>query len=730
MSSTPLYAGVIVDIRAEAVDRIFTYRIPSHLQIEVGHRVLVPFGPRRLEGYVIRLSEAPDIPADRVRDILRVLDPEPVILSSLMELALWMRRTYHGLLSEALQFMLPPGARYGRERVGIKTRQVAHLREPNPDLSPRATAQQRIVDTLRHFGSMDTAKLVKQAQASYQALQVLAAKGVVEITQERVERRAEWDEVSFPAPVLTPGQRQAVEDILDEMNGARRPVLLHGVTGSGKTEVYLQVIRHVLDAGKQALVLVPEISLTPQTVSRFGSRFGHRIAVLHSGLSEGERYDEWWRIFRGEADVVIGARSAIFAPLKNLGLIVIDEEHEGTYKQSEGSIRYHTRQVAEKRAELAEALVLLGSATPAVESYHRAVLGEYRLVTLPERVEQRPLPKVELVDMRVEFEQGNRSILSRQLYQALWEVLDQKQQAIILLNRRGFSAFVLCRECGHVLQCENCSVSMTYHRADGKMHCHYCTARRDFPEKCPNCASRYLRQFGVGTEQVQQYLKQVFPQAAIGRMDADTTRTKNAHRNILRRFAAGQTDILIGTQMIAKGLDFPNVTLVGVLSADLSLNLPDIRASERTFQLLTQVAGRAGRGDLPGRVIIQCYEPAHFAIQAAKEHDYKRFFRQEISFRRQMNYPPFAELVRILCTGPRAEVEEHIRQIGSFLQKQGVGQAEMYGPAPAPIGKIKGRYRWQIVLRGGVQHQHILSQLPPPPGNVHVAIDVDPLFLL
>ncbi|HHT74348.1 MAG TPA: primosomal protein N' [Firmicutes bacterium] len=728
MSSKQLYAGVIVDVKAEAVDRIFTYRIPPHLNVEVGHRVLVPFGPRRLEGYVINLTENPSISPDKIRDIARVLDSEPVILPSLMELALWMRGAYHGLLSEALQYMLPPGVRFGRERVGVKVKQVVRLLSPNPELSPRATAQRRMVEMLRTSGPMEAAELVKGAGGSYQALQALEKKGVVAISHEQVERRAEWDEIAFPAPALTPAQTQACADILAELAGEGRPVLLHGVTGSGKTEVYLQIIKRVLDQGKQALVLVPEIALTPQTVSRFGSRFGESIAVLHSGLSDGERHDEWWRIFRGEAEVVIGARSAVFAPLKRLGLIVIDEEHEGTYKQSEGSIRYHTRAVAEKRAELAGALVVLGSATPSVESYHRAIAGTYRLVSLPERVEQRPLPKVELVDMRAEFEAGNRSMLSRSLHQALQHVLQRQEQAIILLNRRGFSAFVLCRECGHVLQCENCSVSMTYHKADGKMHCHYCTARQELPEKCPNCASRYLRQFGVGTEQVQEVLKKMFPQAEIKRMDADTTRRKGAHRAILKSFAAGRTHILIGTQMVAKGLDFPNVTLVGVLSADLSLNLPDIRASERTFQLLTQVAGRAGRGDRPGRVIIQCYDPAHFAIQAAKEHDYRRFFRQEISFRRQMGYPPFAELVRILCTGPEGAAEKHIRQIGKFLKDNGVTQDQLYGPAPAPIGKIKGRHRWQIVLKGDVHH--LLPNLPVPGNNVHVAIDVDPLFLL
>lgn len=723
------YAGVIVDIKAAAVDRIFTYSIPEHLDISVGHRVLVPFGPRKLEGYIISIKDDPGIPVDKVRSLLRVLDDEPVILPSLLELAFWMKETYHGLLSEALQYMLPPGVRYGRERARTKVQMVATLVDPDPSLPERATAQRRVVKVLQESGNMLASELVNRAEASYQTLDSLVEKGIIELTHEQIERRAGWDEIHYPAPPqLTPSQEEACETILRELDGVQRPVLLHGVTGSGKTEVYLQVIQEVLQRGKQALVLVPEISLTPQIVSRFGSRFGDQIAVMHSGLSDGERHDEWWRIFRGEASVVIGARSAVFAPLKNLGLIVIDEEHEGTYKQSEGSIRYHTRAVAEKRAELVDAQLVMGSATPAVESYHKALNGEYVLSVLPERVENRPLPNVEIVDMRSEFELGNRSILSTSLRTALENVLTRGEQAIILLNRRGFSSFVLCRECGHVMECENCSVSMTYHQSDRKLHCHYCTAKHDLPQKCPNCASPYLRQFGVGTEQVEVYLQAQFPKARIGRMDADTTSRKGAHRAILKRFADQETDILIGTQMIAKGLDFPRVTLVGVLSADMTLNLPDIRSSERTFQLLTQVAGRAGRGQLPGRVIIQCYDPKHFAIQAAKEHDYGRFFSQEISFRRQMGYPPFQVLVRILCTGPEKEVQDHARAIARHLKVNGVHPGQLYGPSPAPISRIKGRYRWQIVVKGPCDAA--LQSLPESPNNVYTAIDVDPLFLL
>ena len=721
-----------MDVRAEAVNRAFQYGIPSPLQeqIKIGHRVLVPFGHRKIEGYVVELSSHLQVAEGKLRDVLKLLDPDPIILPSLVELAVWMEQTYAGLFSEALQYMLPPAFRYGRERVGAKTAQFVTLLVPSPKLRKNATAQRRVVELLQKEPRLLAADLVSRANTSHQVLRSLEEQGVISLETTTLERRVEWDAIPDPKLSLTAEQKSAIEVIQREIHAAQRPVLLHGVTGSGKTEVYLNVIADMIRGGKQALVLVPEIALTPQTLNRFAARFGNRVSVLHSGLSLGERFDQWWKTYYGEVDVVIGARSAVFAPVRNLGLIVLDEEHEGTYKQEEGSIRYHTRDVAMKRCELVGAQVILGSATPALESYHQALQGHFCLAELTERVEARPLPTVRVVDMREQFEQGNRSMFSTELKTALGELVRTDNQAIILLNRRGFSRFVLCRECGEVLECPNCQVSLTYHQEDERMHCHYCLHREPMPQKCPKCASRFLRQFGVGTEQVEEVLAKDFPELKTVRLDADTTRRKGAHAAILKKFASGQAQILVGTQMVAKGLDFPNVTLVGVLSADLALSFPDIRSSERTFQLLTQVAGRSGRGEREGRVIIQSYDPTHFAISAAQNHDYLDFYRREIGFRRQLGYPPFRTLTRILCSGPKQETEDGILLVHAYLARQGFPAEDMLGPAPAPIGRIQGRFRWQILLKSDTLPSAMLRELPDVGAHVQVTIDIDPLFML
>lgn len=725
------FAGVIVDVRADAVNRIFQYAIPPKYQeaIQLGHRVLVPFGSRKLEGYVVEFSSEPEVEEHRIRSIIRPLDPRPVILPSLVELARWMAQTYAGLFSEALQYMLPPAYRFGRERVGVKTAQKVILRDPNPQLRANAWAQRRVVEVLQSRGEMLASELLTMADASSSTLRALEKQGVVVVETVRVERAVEADLVEDPTVVLTDQQRAAVTAILSEADGERRPVLLHGVTGSGKTEVYLQVIAEELKRGKQAIVLVPEIALTPQVLNRFSARFKDRVTVLHSALSIGERFDQWWKIYEGRVDVVVGARSAVFAPLPRLGLIVLDEEHERTYKQEEGSIRYQAREVAIKRCALVGGQVVLGSATPAVESYHKALKGEYVLSELPERVERRPLPKVEVVDMREEFAQGNRTMFSRRLRAELAGLVGTDRQAIILLNRRGFSSFVLCRECGEVIGCPNCQVSLTYHKGINRLKCHYCLHQEVLPSKCPRCASRYLRQFGVGTEQLEESLRQEFPALKAVRLDADTTRRKGSHADILRQFSRGQAQVLIGTQMVAKGLDFPNVTLVGVLAADLSLRFPDLRSSERTFQLLTQVAGRSGRGELPGTVVVQAYEPNHFAIETARNHDYLGFFRQEIGFRRAMGYPPFRCLTRILCSGPQEETEGACRAIADYLVQMGVTTRDLLGPFPAPLARIQGRYRWQILVKSDAPLP-FLNALPSVPSSVQVTVDLDPMYML
>ena len=591
------YAGVIVDVRAEAVNRIFQYAIPEKYQrsLEIGHRVLVPFGSRRLEGYVVELSDQLEVEAERLRSIIKPLDAKPAILPSLVELARWMADTYAGLFSEALQYMLPPAHRYGRERVGVKTAQMVTLLQPEPQLRKNAWAQKRVVEALQARGQMLAAELLALTETTNSTLQALARQGVISLEAVRVERKVEVDQVPDPTHTLTPAQQVAVESILAELDGGRKPVLLHGVTGSGKTEVYLQVIAEVLRRGKQAIVLVPEIALTPQILNRFAARFQDRVTVLHSALSLGERFDQWCKIREGGADVVVGARSAVFAPLPRLGLIVLDEEHERTYKQEEGSIRYQTREVALKRCALVGGQVVLGSATPAVESYLRALQGEYGLVELPERVESRPLPEIDIVDMREEFSQGNRTMFSTRLREELSDLVGTDHQAIILLNRRGFASFVLCRECGESglsplpgvldLPQEQQPLEMSLLPASGG-------SAHQVPSLCLPLPAPVWG----GYRALEEVLNKEFPGLNTLRLDADTTRRKGSHSAILRQFARGQAQVLIGTQMVAKGLDFPKVTLVGVLSADLSLHFPDIRSSERTFQLLTQVAGRSGRG--------------------------------------------------------------------------------------------------------------------------------------
>ncbi|MDN5293555.1 MAG: hypothetical protein PWQ31_860 [Eubacteriales bacterium] len=506
-------------------------------------------------------------------------------------------------------------------------------------------------------------------------------------------------------PVLTPPQEEVLAVLRPSLREGRKEVfLLHGVTGSGKTEVYLRAIEEVLAVGRQALVLVPEISLTPQMVERFKNRFGSRVAVWHSALSQKERNDEWLRIFSGRADIVVGARSAVFAPLRKPGLIVIDEEHENTYKQEE-SPRYHAREVALMRAKLAQCPVILGSATPSLESFRRAETGEYHLLSLPARVDNRPLPRVEIVDLREELKEGNRSVFSRLLQKEMAERLRRGEQIILFLNRRGFSTFVVCRECGLVMKCRRCDVSLTYHAGVNELRCHYCGLRVANPDSCPQCGSRYIRYFGTGTQKIEEEVKRLFPWARVLRMDVDTTSRRGAHEKIINLFREGKADILIGTQMIAKGLDIPAVTLVGVVSADTVLNLPDFRAAERTFQLVTQVAGRAGRGKIPGQVVVQSYNPDHYAIQAVRNHDYHSFYRREMEYRQRMKYPPFTHLLRVVVLGRKEEqVVRGAQFLGAELRLQmeqaGVTGVSLLGPAPAPLQKLKDTYRWQMALKG------------------------------
>jgi primosomal protein N' (replication factor Y) len=511
-------------------------------------------------------------------------------------------------------------------------------------------------------------------------------------------------------------------------------MLLYGVTGSGKTEVYLQAIACMLQKELASIVLVPEIALTPQMTERFVARFGNKVAVLHSRLSAGERYDEWCRVARGEALVVIGARSAVFAPVPKLGLIILDEEHEITYKQEE-TPRYHARDIALRRAEMHGAAVILGSATPSLESYTKALRGEYRLAKLPQRIAGRPLPPVEIVDMREELKSGNRSIFSRTLQAALRDALAAGKQAIIFLNRRGYSTFVLCRTCGHVMRCPACNVSLKFHSTLAMLCCHYCDYREPYPSACPACGGRYIRHFGTGTQKVEEELRRRFPAARPLRLDADSTARKGEYRQILASFRRGEANVLVGTQMIAKGLDFPKVTLVGVITADTALNLPDFRAGERTFQMLTQVAGRAGRGATGGRVVIQTYTPEHYAVVAARKHDFETFYREESARRKELGYPPFGYLVRLLVSGG---VEGNVMKAASLLTGFLGTEIEIWGPSPCPLEKVRGRYRWQLVLRGD-ELEPLLAAAKEAANRfrqcavtakVRLSLDVEPLHLL
>jgi len=538
-------------------------------------------------------------------------------------------------------------------------------------------------------------------------------------------------------PILTLAQQAVWSIIRDSLeqrpkNGA--VFLLHGVTGSGKTEIYLRALARVVELGQRGIVLVPEIALTPQTIERFAARFPGRVAVLHSKLSLGEQFDEWRRIQQGDFDVVIGSRGAVFAPQPDLGLIVIDEEHEWTYKQQEQSPRYHAREVAIKLSELRGAVVILGSATPDLESYHKALSGHYQMLRLPERIvlgEEVPLPRVEVVDMRQELKAGNRSIFSRSLEQSIAQALEAQEQVILFLNRRGTSSFVQCRDCGFTMRCQRCELSLTYHSDREELICHQCNARWPLPTHCPQCWSQRIRFLGIGTQKVAEITGSYFPKARLLRWDRDATRGKYSHQEIVECFSSHQADILVGTQMLAKGLDFPLVTLVGVILADVALNLPDFRAGERTFQLLSQVAGRAGRGVLGGKVIVQTYSPDHYAIQTASEHNYELFYQKEIGFRREQNNPPFSHLSRLLYTHTNSEkCQREAERIHRLLVERrdalGIGDISLIGPAPAFFQRIRGHFRWQLVVRGA-DPAALLAEVPLPQGWT---VDVDPASLL
>jgi len=608
-----------------------------------------------------------------------------------------------------------------------------------------APKQTEVLELLLDSNQKDypNSTLIDQTGCSLSTLRSLEKKGLICFKRKKITRNPLSLEPvvrTHPLP-LNPEQDQAVSSITQSVENVENTTfLLHGITGSGKTEVYLQSIAKVLEKEKSAILLVPEISLTPQTVSHFVGRFGDLVAVLHSRLSDGERHDQWQRIRSGIAKIVIGARSAVFAPLENLGLIVIDEEHESSYKQ-DSTPRYHARNVAAKRSEIENCTLVLGSATPALETYRLAKHNKYRLLTLTNRATKVGLPDVAIIDMRQELKRGNRTIFSQELKASIIDRLKKKQQVILFLNRRGHSSYVFCRECGYIERCHNCDISLTFHLTRKQLICHHCATERATVDHCPSCGSMYIRYFGLGTEKVEQQVKINFPQACVHRMDMDTTSTKDGHQKILQTFQEGKIDILIGTQMIAKGLDFPNVTLVGVISADTSLNLPDFRSGERTFNLLTQVAGRSGRGPLGGNVVIQTYLPEHQSIQAAQTHDYIQFYQEEIDQRRHLKYPPFSHSASILmrCRDEKVLIENahQLFEVFSRFQIETFIDVQIRGPAPAPLSKIKNQYRWHFLILH-VDHCTLLRFLKKSlahytsfqPKVIDLTIDIDPINTL
>ena len=719
---------VIVDIAHANVDRLFTYLLPEGLTLPAGSHVLVPFGsgkkPR--EGFAIRVFEydasdavqSAEQPAVTLKTILRTLEPYPILTQEQIELAYWMQKSYHCLIVDALRLMIPAQMRGGKVREKIeRTVQLRDIDQAEEMLAslldksgkPRSPKQYEVLELLvkakTEFSVSDIAAYIPGASS---AISALIKRGYLVEGGHVTFRRPDFTTLSPEKHVtLSQAQQQAVEAIASAQTAKEGTLLLHGVTGSGKTEVYMHAIERCLALGRQAIMLVPEISLTPQTVGLFRERFGDEIAVLHSRLSAGERFDEWRRIRLGKARVAVGARSAVFAPMENAGLIIVDEEHEPSYF-SEVTPRYNAIEVAAHRAKSFGAPLVLGSATPSLLTYYRAQSGRYQLLELPERVQNRPLPQVEIVDMRAEFQAGNNGIFSGRLVQLLSECVEQNRQAMLFLNRRGYSTFVSCRSCGYVVQCDNCDISMTYHKGENRLRCHFCGAVKPLPSKCPQCGKAFIKYFGIGTEQVEEQLNALFPNTVTLRMDTDTVRTKDSMQQMLGAFARGEAQFLVGTQMIAKGHDFPNVTLVGVVAADATLMIPDYRSTERTFQLLTQVAGRAGRDENPGRVVIQTYSPAHPAIRFAKTHDYKSFYHYELEQRKKAVFPPFSLFIRILFSGDdEAALQQSVTQYSSELQKAlfdrlGANAEKdilLYSASPAPIKRKQGEYRFQILIK-------------------------------
>lgn len=745
-----LYADVIVDISHENIDKTYQYQIPKELETSVGYGtpVRIPFGrgSRSIKGYIVGFSEKPSISVERIKAIEGVIEDGVVIESQLITLAWWMKENYGSTMNDALKTVLPvKEAVKAKERAWIslakgRAETVVFLEESKKRSNK---GRVRLLKALLEKEPMELSQAVSGLGIARTTLKDMEKLGYIHLDRERVYRNPVSVEQREEKRVILNGEQRRIADtiIKEWETGHRDTYLIHGVTGSGKTEVYLEIIEAVLKRKQQVIMLIPEIALTFQTVLRFYRRLGERVSVLHSRMSKGERYDQYVRAKNGDIDVIIGPRSALFAPFERLGLIIIDEEHEGSYK-SEGSPKYHARETAIERARLQGASVILGSATPSLESYYKAEKGEYRLFTMKERAGEGRLPLVHITDLREELKKGNKSIFGELLREKLLARLENGEQSMLFINRRGYAGFVSCRSCGYVVKCPHCDVSLTFHQAgyhrEGGLKCHYCGYEAPMPKKCPECGSPYIAAFGTGTQKIEELLNREFPEARVLRMDMDTTQGKDGHERILSAFMNHKADILVGTQMIVKGHDFPDVTLVGVLAADLSLYAGDFRSSEKTFQLLCQAAGRAGRGRKPGEVVIQTYNPEHYSIVTAARQDYPALYEQEILYRSMASYPPVSHMLVVFVTAR----EEELARRGAECLKEITGkqllteQVAFIGPAAATVGKVNDIYR-QVLYIKSVDY-NILKEIKnfmegylsctEEFKQINVQFDFDPMF--
>lgn len=745
-----IFADIIVNISHEKVDRPFQYCVPEHLleQVDAGSCVMVPFGKgnKLTKGYVVSVGTQCNYDRSLMKDIHSVVSDSVGVESRQIRLAAWIKRTYGGTMIQALKTVLPvkqtvKQKEYKTIRLSAdRETAIAYLGECVRD--KRRGASVRLLKELLTEGELPIELVTEKLMVSAATIKTLEKAGIVHVDVRCGFRNpVKQQQVAAEKKILSQKQSRIVEEIMTDFDeGIQNTYLIHGITGSGKTEVYIKLIEEVVARGRQAIVLIPEIALTYQTLMRFYRHFEDRVSVLNSSLSAGEKYDQCERAKKGDIDVIIGPRSALFTPFPNIGLIIIDEEHESSYK-SEGTPKYHARETAEEIAKMHQASVVLGSATPSLEAYHRADEGDYKMFVLKERLTGGHLPKVHTVDLREELARGNRTIFSYKLQELLADRLEKGQQSMLFINRRGVAGFISCRACGFVVKCPHCDVSLSEHRG-GRMVCHYCGYETARVEKCPECGSKYISGFRAGTQQIEDKLKELFPQARVLRMDADTTKTKDSYEKILSAFGNGEADVLVGTQMIVKGHDFPNVTLVGVLAADLSLSVGDYRAGERTFQLLTQAAGRAGRGVLPGEVVIQTYQPDHYAVVHAANQDYESFYSEEILFRDLMQYPPMAHMLAVQIFATMEEDGKHMSKYladraNKVLALENGSKIQIIGPSAAGIGKIKDIYRFVFYIKSGqyedlIRMKDKLEQIIQGMElrQIHVQFDFDPMNTL